>query len=261
MNAQRPYQRPVTSSLHQGAWTQPQPQPRAPMMTRRYEICWLTPHGTIESSTRIAPATPDFEECAAAVSRGTLIATDVGHVAVEDLLPGMRAVTVEGRVEPIQWIGSISLFTPPSLPDMAPVRLTRVTAEAFGMARPMSDLVLGPRARLLLRDPRCRNVIQSEQAYAPARGFVDGISVIEVSPAAPLTMFHIVLRRHGTLKAAGLELEAYHPGARLGELMDPQMAGLFMSLFPQMATLADFGPLAHPRIAAADLAMMRDTAG
>ncbi len=266
MNAQRPPLRqtatPPSGGIVRASIWSPSPAPvipaqvRAPLVTRRYDISWLTSTGEVDAATRIAPATPDFEETAAAFARGTLIATQGGPVAVEDLVPGMIAATAEGRMEPITWIGSINLFAPRGTGDTKPVTLTRITAESFGMARPMTDVVLGPRARLLLRDARCRPVAHSDTAFAPARAFVDGISVIEVRPAAPVTMFHIALRRHGTLRAAGLEVEAFHPGPARAELTDPQLSGYFLSLFPQISNLGDFGPMIHPRLSAADVAAM-----
>lgn len=271
MNAQRPPLRPAAAShapnpQRSSLWSVPAapvaPSPaalRAPLVTRRYEISWLTADGSVDAATRIAPATADFEECAAAFARGTLIATDQGPVAVEDLAPGALAATAEGRMEPITWIGSVNLFAPRAPAggaEVPAVTLTRITAESFGLGRPMADVVLGPRARLLLRDARCRGISGSDQVFAPARAFTDGISVIEVRPAAPVTMFHIALRRHGTLRAAGLEVEAFHPGPARAELTDPQMSGYFLSLFPQITNLGDFGPMIHPRVAASEVAVL-----
>lgn len=257
MHAQRPPRIPVPAGqTRMAAFPAAGPAPlpvRAPLLTRRYELSWLTATGTVETASRIAPATPEFEETSAAFARGTVIATECGNVAVEDLAPGMQIVTAEGRLETLVWIGSINLFAPRILPEAQPVTLTRVTTEAFGMGRPIPDLVLGPRARLLMRDSRCRVLVGAELAYAPARGFVDGISVIEVRPLAAVTMYHLALRRHATLRAAGLEVEAYHPGSHRSDFADAQMAGIFLSLFPHLNSLAEFGPLAHPRISLADM--------
>jgi len=55
-------------------------------LTRRYEAAWLAPSGEIKTSTRMAPATPQFEEAFSALGRGSLILTEDGPIAVEDLL-------------------------------------------------------------------------------------------------------------------------------------------------------------------------------
>ncbi|PYF09213.1 Hint domain-containing protein [Rhodobacter viridis] len=223
---------------------------RAMPLTRRYEACWLTPDGTIMDSTRLAPATPLFEEAFSALARGSVILTEDGPVAVEDLLPGQRVLTAEGRSERVTWIGSMVIY--PGAENgrdlEEQVSLTRITAEAFGAGRPLLDVVLGPRARLCLRDPRLRRVSGLEAAYVPARAFIDGISVIEVTPSTPVTVYHAVLEHHGSIRVAGLEVEAFHPGEGVERMIDPRMLSLFEAQFPQIASLAELGPPAHPRL-------------
>lgn len=224
---------------------------RSMPLTRRYEAAWLAPSGEVLESTRLAPATPLFEEAFSALARGSVIATEAGPVAVEDLVPGMRALTAEGRAETITWVGSMVLY-PNSAPGgergAEPVALTRITAEAFGQGRPANDIVLGPRARLCLREARLKRATGLDVAFVPARAFVDGVSVIEVMPAAPVTLYHLILERHGALKLAGLELEAFHPGEGVERMIEPRMLSLFAAQFPQLERLADFGKLAHPRL-------------
>lgn len=221
---------------------------RAMPLTRRYEASWLGLDGEVFDSTRLAPATPLFEEAFSALARGSVIMTEHGPVAVEDLIPGMRALTAEGRAETISWIGSMVLYPNSGADGEEAVTLTRITAEAFGQGKPLPDLLLGPRARLCLRDPRLRRATGLEAAYVPARAFIDGVSVIEVTPLAPVTVYHLVLEHHGSLRVAGLEVESYHPGEGVEKMIDPRMLSLFEAQFPQMARLADFGKLAHPRL-------------
>ena len=223
---------------------------RAMPLTRRYEALWLTAEGEIESSVRLAPATPLFEEAFSALARGSVIATEDGPVAIEDLLPGQRVLTAEGRAAQVRWIGSMVIYpgAEPGRDLEEHVSLTRITAEAFGAGRPVLDLVLGPRARLCLRDPRLRRISGGEAAYVPARAFLDGISVIEVTPSAPVTVYHVALEQHGSLRVAGLEVEAFHPGEGVERMIDPRMLSLFEAQFPQIARLSDFGKLAYPRL-------------
>lgn len=220
--------------------------PRPVPLTRRYETCWLAADGRIDSATRLGPAVPLFEEAFSALARGAVIATGDGPVAVEDLVPGMRALTAEGRAETITWIGSMVLY--PGAERGEEARLVRVTAEAFGPGRPMPDLVLGPAARLCLRDARLKRATGLEAAYVPVRALVDGESVIELRPATPVTVHHLVLERQGSLRAAGMEVESYHPGGGLETMVEPRMLSLFLAQFPQMRGLADFGPPAQPRL-------------
>ena len=238
-----------------GARPAPRP-PRPAFMTRRYETHWLTADGRIDSSTRVAPALPEFEEAFSAIARGTLIETTQGFVAVEDLEPGMVAITAEGRRETITWIGSMTLFPPNTVPGLATTTMTRITADAFGGGRPMPDLLLGAQARILMKDARTRAAGHAA-AYLPARALIDGEAIVEVTPVAPVTMFHLVLERQGSLSCAGIEVESFHPGKSAADRMDPQLAALFIALFPQMKTFADFGPMAHVRLAADEMEDLR----
>jgi Hint domain len=229
---------------------------RTVALTRRYEISWVGQSGSIETATKLAPATAEFEEAFSAFARGTVIATADGPVAIEDLVPGVRVVTAEGRTETVVWIGSMTLYPPRAVPDKAPVAMTRITADALGLNRPMPDLVLGPRARILFRDPRCRMATGLDAAYAPAAALIDGECVIAVTPMAPIAVYHLVLSGHGSVRAAGIEIESYHPGAGFAEVIEPQLQGLFLSLFPQAKTFADFGPQAHQRLSADEFAAL-----
>lgn len=223
--------------------------PRSMPLTRRYEAMWLCRNGDIDSTVRIAPATPLFEEAFSALARGAVLQSDMGPVAVEDVVPGMRVLVADGSFVAVTWVGSMTLYPGHSPePDDKPVTLTRITADAFGTGRPMPDLVLGPRARICLRDSRLQGQFGLDAAFVPARAFVDGVSVIEVTPAAPVSAYHLVLERQAAIRVMGIEVESYHPGEGIEGMIDPRMLSLFEGLFPQMHGLSGFGPLAHQRL-------------
>ncbi|MFN0113342.1 MAG: Hint domain-containing protein [Paracoccaceae bacterium] len=221
---------------------------RPAVLTRRYEISWLGADGSPQSSTRLAPATAPFEEAFSAFARGTLIQTAQGFVSVEDLVPGMELPVAEGGTRTLVWMGSMTVYPTRAVPEAEPVTLTRVMADAFGAGRPMPDLVLGPRARLLVRDARARAFSGRAAVYAPARAFRDGETAITVTPMASMAVYNLALSRQGSIRAAGLDVESYHPGTSFAETIEPQMGGLFLSLFPHVSGFGDFGPMAHPRL-------------
>jgi hypothetical protein len=237
---------PATATPHSPVLEQVDARPKALM--RRYNTLWLSASGDIEDSTRIAPATPLFEEAFSALARGSVLQTEEGRIAIEDIVPGMRVLTAEGEAVRVMWIGSMMVYSGAVAEGLDPVKLTRFTADAMGHGRPMQDVILGPRARLLLRDQRCAAFTQSATAYVPARSYLDGVSVIEVTPAAPICVFHLALERHGTLRVGGLEVESYHPGTGLEAMMEPRMLSLFKDLFPHVSGLEGFGEAAHQRL-------------
>ena len=137
----------------------------------------------------------------------------------------------------------------PSAPVASPaqLRLTRIMADSFGLARPMPDLVLGHAARLALSPAELREYALQTTVLTPAKAFIDGISVIEITPPSPVALFHIGLARHAILNAAGLEADSFHPGPSLLRDMGHNTRALFLSLFPHISQEEGFGPLCQPR--------------
>lgn len=234
-------------------------QPRcAPPLSRHYEVASLTSTGEILQLTCRAPAIPVFEEAFAVFARGTLIATERGEIAVEDLIPGTMIRTGSGTTHPVLWTGRMTLRPDPTDPTSAETpRLIRLATDALGLGRPVPDLVLGPRARLLFRSARCRALLDSPEAFAPARGFVDGENVIEVAPAAPVNLYQLALRGQQTILANGIEVESYHPGPQFEAMMDRDTLRTFLGLFPHVTGPDGFGPMPVPRLTAFELETLR----
>ena len=226
----------------------PAVQSRSLPLTRRFELEWLDEDGQWQDLTRIAPALPAFEEAFAGFTHGTLIQTADGPVAVEDLAPGTDLATSEGETAPLLWKGAITIV--PGAPTLrqTPEKLYRVTADAFGLGRPARDVLLGPDARLLSRKPSVRSAVGAEAAYVPVASLVDGMSVIEVTPVNPMRVYHLVTRRHQTILAGGLEVETFAPRTSMPESISHEMMAIFMTLFPHLETLRDFGRARWPRL-------------
>jgi len=225
---------------------------RKPPLMRKYTVASLMPDGSVKPSHHVALANGTFEAGFSAFARGTLVQTDFGPCAVEDLLPGDRIMTDEFGPVPLLWLGSMTLMpnaeiaTPDHPPELT--KLTRITADAFGIAHPMPDFLAGPGARLLQRPTALREFAGQGPVLTPARDFIDGVNVIEITPPTAIPLFHMMLARHATITAAGLKVETYHPGKNAGALMGPNTKALFLSLFAHIDRFSDFGPLAHPRV-------------
>lgn len=224
-------------------------------LMRKYEVASLAPDGSVRYSQHIAPATAEFESAFSAFARGTMITTPQGPCAIEDLEPGME-VCCGDSVQKVTWVGMMMMVPTAPIDDPVRLRLTRIMADTFGLSRPMPDLVLGYGARLLRMPAELREMAVHTDILMPARAFVDGMSVIEITPQTPVALYHLCLERHGVIRAGGLEVESYHPGATLLRDMSPSIRALFLSLFPQIAQPEDFGALAFPRAGRATLASL-----
>lgn len=199
---------------------------------------WLKNSGEISDARFLIPALPLFESAFCGFSRGTLVDTPTGPVAIEDLLPGDVVLTDSGLAKEISWIGATTLVPASGDPEERKVPLHRILADAFGMARPLSHIVVGPSARILGH---------FGQALTPMSQFEDGVNVAPLSPPSPVEMFHICLREHALIRMGGLAFESYHPGTGALQDVGPAMRDLFLKLFPQIDTMADFGLMQYPR--------------
>lgn len=235
--------RPVVTALPSGMTQNMRRRPQV----RRYVTTTLLPNGDICETRHVAPALPLFEDAFCAFARGTLIETEMGPTAIEDLFPGDRVLTGDGGSEEIVWKGSLTLVPGRKAAQTRDMRLTRIVPEAFGMARPMSSIICGPAARLLHTPDEYRALSNGKRMLSPARSFVDGMGVIETAPPTAVELFHICLPRHATLKIGGLEFESYHPGPQASRITGQAMRDLFLKMFPHVDSMSGFGELAHPR--------------
>lgn len=214
---------------------------------RRYDIQSLAGNGDIVDIRQIAPALPLFEDAFCAFSRGSLIETDIGPVAIEDLLPGDRVVIQDGSAQPVVWKGSTIVVPGRRDAKGRTHHLTRIMADSFGMQRPMSCIISGPSARILNTPGHLRKLMGSRPTLTPVREFLDGISVIETAPPTAVELFHILLPRHAVVRVGGLQFETYHPGVNAVRMISQAMRSLFLDMFPHIYQLTDFGPQAFPR--------------
>ncbi|MGE4328501.1 MAG: Hint domain-containing protein [Pseudodonghicola sp.] len=214
---------------------------------RRYEISTLAPNGDIVDSTHIAPALPLFENAFCAFTRRSMVETDCGPVAVEDLLPGDMILTRDGQAERLTWKGCTTIV--PGRPDARGRyhRLIRILADSFGMQTPMSDVLIGPSARLLKTPIHLRTLAGGNPLLTPVQEFVDGMNVIETAPPTAVQVYHLMLPRHAVIRVGGLEFETYHPGANAFRTTSPAMREIFLTLFPHLRDLHAFGPQAFAR--------------
>jgi collagen type I/II/III/V/XI/XXIV/XXVII alpha len=127
---------------------------------------------------------------------GTLILTERGDVAAENLQIGDRIATEDGTFEPVIWIGSrvVDCRRHPRPGQVLPVR---ILAGAFGPGRPRRDLYLSP-----------DHAIFAEDVLIPARHLIDGNGVRQMA-CAQVTYLHVELPRHCVILAEGLATESY----------------------------------------------------
>ncbi len=222
--------------------------PRRTVPQRKYSVSFLLSGGGIGEKTCIAPATPAFEDAFAALGRGTILQSQNGPIAVEDLLPGDMLRLYDGSYVPLLWRGMMTIT--PATPDTGPSRLTltRITSDALGIGRPLQDLILGPSARLHHCADCVKKLTGNGAAYIPARDFVDGNQFIELRPAASVDVYQLGFATHETLMVNGIGVESLHPGTAFSLGLRGEALAQYLGLFPHLRQLEDIGLLKHPRL-------------
>jgi len=127
---------------------------------------------------------------------GTHIQTKEGQKLVEDLVVGDLIKTVEGRYEPVIWIGSRRVVPAFQVKkDKAyPVRIVK---DAFGEGLPMADLCLSP-----------DHSVYVDGVMIPADKLINGKTIYQ-EECVQVTYFHVELPKHEAIYAEGLPAETY----------------------------------------------------
>ncbi|GAL98849.1 glycosyltransferase [Acetobacter tropicalis NRIC 0312] len=129
--------------------------------------------------------------------RGTLIATERGETAVEDLAIGDRVRTASGALRPIRWIGHRS-YSGPFVRGNRNVLPVVIRTGALGDGLPRRDLSVSPLHAMAL-----------EGVLIPAICLTNGISILQAERIDEVTYFHVELETHDILLAEGAPSESF----------------------------------------------------
>lgn len=133
---------------------------------------------------------------------GTLIRTDRGDVAVEDLAVGDLLVTVSGELKPVRWIGRRSYDGRFFAGNQAvwPVRFRAgsLGTDATGAAIPSRDLLVSPKHAMLI-----------DGVLVPAELLVDGVGIRRDGSARAVTYIHVELPEHDAIWAENTASETF----------------------------------------------------
>ncbi len=139
---------------------------------------------------------------------GTVIATDNGHVCVEDLKPGMRVQSKDNGYVTLRAMRS-AIINPTVLrwnPDLRPVTLP---AGVLGNKR---TLTLSPAHRVLLEGLDVALVCGASEALVPVHHFVGQANIERVSPNRPVTYYHLLFDSHEVISNDGIWSESLFMG-------------------------------------------------
>ena len=169
---------------------------------------------TVFTATAVAGGTEISPAC---FCRGTLIWSERGEVAVEELAIGDRLITLSGAARRVKWIGRRA-YDGRFVAANRRVLPIQVAAGALAPGLPERDLRLSPEHALYL-----------DGALVPAGLLVNGATIRQVESVDQLEYFHIELERHDVILAEGAPAETFVDCDSRGIFHN---AGEFAELYP-----------------------------
>ena len=170
-------------------------------------------------------------------TRGTLIKTDQGELAIEELAAGDMVLTMDHEYQPIRWIGSSKRA---ATGDLAPILIRK---GALGNDR---DLRVSPQHRMLLQGWQAEMLFGEVEVLATAKSLLNDHSILR-DEGGEVEYFHMLFDRHEIIYAEGCLSESFHPGKQGWKALDQATRDEILTLFPQLAdgNFNDYGPAAR----------------
>lgn len=171
-----------------------------------------------------------------AVLSGSLIATQRGEIAAENLRPGDRVVSRDRGLVPLRWIGRITVDTRQAR-DTAPMRIPR---HALGRNLPVRDLYVAPDQKIWLKGAAFRDLFASHEVLIPAAALAGWSGVTQAAYLTEATYLLLLFDQPEIIIVDGLQIESRRPDTALSGLTCVGRDPMF-SLFPDLERLAGRG--------------------
>ncbi|SMO52292.1 Hint domain-containing protein [Paracoccus laeviglucosivorans] len=172
---------------------------------------------------------------------GTLIETDRGMVAVEDLAVGDLVMTRDNGLKPILWLGAIKLGKG-ALMAQPKLRPIRIRAGALGDNMPSADLLVSPQHRVLVRSKVAMKMFGAMEVLVAAKQLlqIDGIDIAH--DMAEVEYFHFLFDQHEVVNSNGAATESLFTGPEALKSVGREARAEICALFPEILK-ADFIPV------------------
>ena len=208
--------------------------PRAQNFNVNYNAAYAGRHDMASFATVTPPC----------FTQGTMILTDRGERAVEDLVPGDLVWTRDHGLQPIRWVGRRRL-DPPTLAAMPRMRPIRIRVGALGDGLPRHDLVVSPQHRVLVRSPIAQRMFGASELLVAAKQMTEMPGIEPAADLDEVTYLHLMFDQHEIVLSNGAETESLYPGPQALLSLGPVAEEIF-TLFPDLRDRSDAFPAARP---------------
>lgn len=171
-------------------------------------------------------------------TNGTLIETDRGSVAVDDLVVGERVVTLDHGCQPIRWIGrrKLSQSELREAPELLPIR---IRANCLARGVPANDICVSPQHRMLVRSDIAERMFGTGEVLVAAKHLLKLRGVAVARGKREVEYFHILFDHHEIIFANGAPAESLYVGPVSMRSLDPSARTEILKLFPELMEMAE----------------------
>ena len=193
------------------------------------------------------------QDTAVCFVKGTRITTAKGKRPIEMLKRGDLVETADHGLQPIRWIGSMTVA---ARTDLAPILI-----EA-GTLSNRRDLLVSPLHRMVVRGWQVELLFGEEEVLVPAKMLVDG-GAIRAVPMAQVTYFHIMFDSHQIVYAEGTPSESFYPGEEGFAALSSASRAQIFATFPNLLRdgLASYGASARRSLRAHEAKLLQISDG
>lgn len=164
---------------------------------------------------------------------GTMICTDRGDVAIENLKAGDLVYTVNRGLQPVRWIKARTVRADEMVffPNLRPIRIRQ---GALGEQMPSKDLLVSPQHRMLVRSKITQRMCGEAEALVAAKHLrkIDGIDM--ATDVSSVVYYHMMFDQHEIVIANGALTESLYTGAQALKAIDPAALEELFLLFPDL---------------------------
>ena len=178
-------------------------------------------------STQPAP-NPGSIPC---LANGTAVLTEFGEQLVEDVQPGTRLITVDGRRSEMVTVLSRTV-TQRDLrhnPKLYPVR---ISAGSLGHGLPKRDLLVSRQHRMMVCSPIVERMFGVTEVLVPAIKLTEIPGIYVDRSVDSVTYYHLLFTQHEVILAEGAPTESLLLGEEAMKSMPPDSRIEIETLFP-----------------------------
>lgn len=165
--------------------------------------------------------------------KGTMIETDCGPVAVEELELGARIKTADGAFKELRLLlrRQVSAQELLAMPKLRPVR---IIASALGNDLPKRDLLISRQHRMLASSPIAQRMFGHEKVLVSAINLTVLPGIFLDQDIESVEYFHLVFDQHEVIYAEGALSESLYTGPEALKSLTPESLDELLALFPDI---------------------------